>query len=230
MMNRVRLGAMALAVAGVLFLLYPAFRPWNDESTVTGAIASMASGRWVASHLFAMIGFILIPLGLLALHALLRNTRSEPLSGAAVLASWIGAGLTLPYYGAEDFALHAAAGKAAAGAPIDLLGLADAVRYGAVAATTFALGLLLLGIGTVLAAIAIWRTTVLPRSSGILFALGFALFIPQFYLPAAARIAHGVLILLGSAWLAAALWRAAENAPAEANGRVEADGRASANA
>ena len=31
---RTRLGTLALAVAGVLFLLYPAVRPWHDESTV----------------------------------------------------------------------------------------------------------------------------------------------------------------------------------------------------
>jgi hypothetical protein len=49
----------------VLFILYPAVRP--NESTVDGATAAMASGSWVASHLFAMIGFILVPLGLLGL-------------------------------------------------------------------------------------------------------------------------------------------------------------------
>ena len=35
--TRTRLGAIALALAGVLFILYPAVRPWRDESTVTGA-------------------------------------------------------------------------------------------------------------------------------------------------------------------------------------------------
>jgi hypothetical protein len=52
---RTRLGAAALATAGVLFLLYPAVRPWEDESTLDGATKAMSSGAWVASHLFAMI-------------------------------------------------------------------------------------------------------------------------------------------------------------------------------
>jgi hypothetical protein len=205
--TRSRRGALALAVSGVLFVLYPAVRPWQDESTVEGAIKAMSSGAWVAAHLFAMVGFILVALGLLAVWNAVSRTRAERLGFAAVVTTWIGVGLTLPYYGAEDFGLNAIARKAAEGQRFDLLGLVEAVRFSPVPATTFFLGLLLLGVGAVLAAVAIWRSGVLPRSSGILFAVGFALFIPQFYLPPAGRIAHGVLVAAGSIWLALALWR-----------------------
>jgi hypothetical protein len=41
-----RWGAAALAFAGVMFLLYPAVRPWHDETTQAGAHASMASAAW----------------------------------------------------------------------------------------------------------------------------------------------------------------------------------------
>jgi hypothetical protein len=206
--TRTRLGAVALALAGLLFILYPAVRPWDDESTVDGAIDAMGSGAWVAAHLFAMIGFILVPLGLLALRNAVSGTRAEPLAFAAAVTGWIGAGLTLPYYGAEDFGLNAVATKAAEGQQIDVLGLAEAVRYGPVAVTTFALGLLALGAGAVLAAVAVWRSGVLPRYSGVPFAIGFALFIPQFYAPAAIRIGHGLLVAAGAAWLALELARA----------------------
>jgi len=205
--GRIRLGAAALTVAGVLFFLYPTLRPWRDESTVDGATDAMASGWWVASHLFAMIGFILVPLGVLAVRRAVSNTRAEPLAFAAFVTMWVGAGLTLPYYGAEDFGLHAIATKAAEGQSMDLLALVDAIRFNPVAATVFGLGLLLLGVGAVLAGVAIWRSGVLPRYSGILFALGFALFIPQFYTPAAVRIGHGVLVAVGSIWLAIVMWR-----------------------
>jgi len=206
--TRIRLGAVALAVAGVCLFLYPAVRPWTDESTVEGATAAMSSGAWVAAHLFAMIAFILVPLGLLALHSAVSRTRAERIAVVAIVTFWIGAGLTLPYYGAEDFALNAIAKRAQAGQSLDLLDLVDAIRFSPAAATTFAVGLLLMGVGAVLAAITIWRSGVLPRYSGILFALGFALFIPQFYTPAAVRIAHGVLVALGSFWIALVLWRA----------------------
>lgn len=205
---RTRLGALALALAGVLFALYPATRPWHDESTVDGATRAMSSNWWVASHLFAMIAFILVTLGLLAVRDAVRHTRAEPLAFAAVVTGWIGVGLVLPYYGAEDFGLHAIASKYAAGQPLDLLDLVDTVRFNPVAMTTFGLGLIALGVSAVLTAVAVWRSGVLPRPSGILFALGFVLFLPQFYTPAAVRIAHGLLVAVGSAWLALALWRA----------------------
>jgi len=52
--TRIRAGAVALAAAGVLFLAYPALRPWHDEGTVAGATASMSSTAWVTAHFFAV--------------------------------------------------------------------------------------------------------------------------------------------------------------------------------
>ncbi|GAA0992160.1 hypothetical protein GCM10009555_080750 [Acrocarpospora macrocephala] len=205
--TRVRLAAGGLALAGVLFFLYPALRPWREESTPDGALQAMSSPWWVATHLFAMIGFILVPLALLAVRRVVDATRSERLAVTAAVTTWIGVGLTLPYYGAEDFALNTIATKVADGHPLDLLDLADSIRYHPAAVTTFLIGLLLLAIGPVLAATAIWRSGALPRFSGILFAAGFALFIPQFFAPPAVRMAHGVLVAAGCIWLAVALWR-----------------------
>ncbi|WP_051366064.1 hypothetical protein [Hamadaea tsunoensis] len=194
-MSRNRLAALTLAVSGVLFFLYPALRPWADESTAAGALHAMGSPWWVATHLFAMIGFILVPLALF---------RVDKVAAAIM---WIGAGLTLPYYGAEDFALNTLAGKINDGRQLDLLDLSDSIRYHPVAIATFAVGLVLLGVGAVWAAVAVWRRGVLPRLSGVLFGAGFALFLPQFFTGEAVRIGHGVLMLAGCVWLAVGLWR-----------------------
>ena len=206
--TRIRAGAAALAAAGVLFAAYPALRPWHDEGTVAGAVASMSSTAWVSAHFFAMLGFILMPLGLLALRAALVATRAEPLALTATVLAWIGSGLVLPYYGAEDFGLHAIAGSA--GHRADLLSLVHAVRYQPLAMTIFAAGLLLLAAAAIMAATAVWRSHVLPRTSGILFATGLALFLPQFFSPAPVRMAHGILLAAGSIVLAGALWVSAD--------------------
>jgi hypothetical protein len=205
--NRIRLGALALALAGLLFVAYPAVRPWHDENTVAGATQSMASNAWVAAHFFAMVGFILLPLGLLAVRTAVASTRAEPAALVAAVLGWIGVGLTLPYYGAEDFGLHAIAGPHGHG--VDLLPLVKAVRYQPLAITIFGIGLILIAVSAIVAGVAVWRSGALPKWSAVVFAVGFALYLPQFFGPAAVRVGHGVLVAIGSLWLAAALWRAA---------------------
>ena len=153
------------------------------------------------AHLSAVAGFVLLPLGLLAVRAV---TGRGALAGAAFVATWIGVGLVLPYYGAEVFALHAIARSGDA----NVLGLVDAVRNGPVQITEFGVGLLLLAVGTVLAAVAVWRSGTLARWSAVPLAAGFVLFLPQFYGPPALRIAHGVLVAVGCFLLAAELGRA----------------------
>lgn len=210
MIRSVRYGAAALAAAGVLFLLYPAVRPWHDETTVEGAVASMGSPAWVASHALAMVAFVLAALGLLALRVAVPSRRST----AAAVTTWAGAGLVLPYYGAEDFGLHAIARRHAAGESFDLLAAVDAVRWQPAAVTMFGAGLILLAVGGGLAALAVRASGTLPRPSGLLFGLGLLLFLPQFFTPAPVRVAHGALLAVGCVWLAAALWRARSVPPA----------------
>ena len=202
---------MALFLAGFAFLLFPVLRPWFDESTEAGAIAAFGAAAWITSHLLGALGFILVPLGLLAINRLLaRRSAGRPLDAAVVL-TWLGAGLLLPYYGAETFALNAIATSARAGADLDVLALSDAVRNGAAALTTFGLGLLAVAVGAIAAAIAISRSGVLPRYAGVLMAVGLALYLPQFFGPPWLRIAHGALLAVGLFILAGALWGAARD-------------------
>lgn len=201
-MNVNRYASLGFAATGAAFLLYPAVRPWGDETTLSGA-AGMASTPWIVAHLSAVAGFIALPLSLLALRDLLRSRTSL----AALLTTWIGAGLTLPYYGAEVFGVREAAAQARREHDAALLvHLTDAIRYQPAAATMFALGLAAIGAGAILAAVAITRSGRWNRWTGVPMAAGFALFIPQFFAGAPLRIAHGVLIALGCAWLAVALF------------------------
>ncbi len=205
--SRVRWGAVALAVAGLLLIAYPAVRPWHDETTVAGAAQSMSSVAWVAALFFAMVCFVLLPLGLLALRAAVESTRAESTALYATVIAWLGAGLVLPYYGAEDFGLHAIAGPHGQG--VDLLAVVKAVRYQPVAITIFGIGLILLAVAGIVAAVAVWRSGVLPKAAGVLFGVAFALYLPQFFGTEAIRIGHGVVTLVGCLVLAFALWRAA---------------------
>lgn len=177
---------VGLVAAGALFVAYPALRPWGD-ATVDGMAGAFASPAWLAAHLAAVAGFVLVGLGI------------RPLSRAAGAVWWFGAGLVLPYYGAEAFALHALGLRSSGEA---LAAAANAVRNGPVQLTVFGAGLLLFAVAAVLVAVR-GRAVALP------FALAMVLFLPQFFLPPALRIAHGVLLGVGCVLLAVAVRRKA---------------------
>lgn len=199
--RRVRCGALALAAAGVLFFLYPVIRPYPDSA------AAMASAAWVVSHLFAVLGFVLLTIGVGALWMALAQTRGERLAFRALMTTGFGVGLTLPYYGAEVFGLHAIGQRSLQDHNRALLDLPDAIRFSPAAAGTFVAGLLLLAAGPTLAAVAVRRSGVLPQICGVPMALGFVLFLPQFFGPPSLRIAHGLLVGFGCIWLAVEMWR-----------------------
>jgi len=202
--QRVRLAALSLGVCGVLFVLYPALRPFSDEVSLQGKAAFAAPG-WIVAHVLAMIGFILLILGLVGLHLSLRDTPGEHLAFQALIVSWIGTGLLLPFYGAEAFGLHAIGQAALSQQNAALLALANDVRTGP-GLIVFLVGLVLLAAGTIMAAVAIWRSGKYSKWSGVPFALGFALFIPQFFGTQPLRILHGLLIAAGCLWIAMNLW------------------------
>ncbi len=199
---QIRLTAFALTVSGILFVLYPVIRPFSDESSLQGAQA-FASFSWVLAHSLAMVAFVLLALGLLGLYIRLQQTKMKRLAIQALVLVWIGVGLTLPYYGAETFGLHAIGQEALKENNPALLSLTNSIRLHE-GLVFFLPGLVLLAVGTVLFAIAIWRSNSLIRWSGIPLAVGFALYLPQFFGPQSIRVIHGVLIMIACfliAWI-----------------------------
>ena len=205
--GRVRLGAVALAIAGILFFLYPAIRPFSDETTLQGA-AAFASTAWILAHMLAMVAFTLLVLGLLGLYSALQHAPHERLGFLTLVVGIIGVGLTLPFYGGEAFGLHAIGQEALRQHSSSLVGLAADVRSGP-QLIMFLIGLLTIAIAAVMAAVAIWRLGRYRKWSGVPFAIGFALYIPQFFGTQPIRVVHGLLVTVGCLWIAAELWEKA---------------------
>jgi hypothetical protein len=89
--HRIRLAAVSLALSGIFFVLYPAIRPFSDESSLLGAEA-FASFSWVLAHSLAK-AFVLLSLGLLGLYIRLQKTPVERRAIQALVLSWIGVGI-----------------------------------------------------------------------------------------------------------------------------------------
>lgn len=197
---RVRLTSACFALAGLLFVLYPAIRPFSDEKSLQAA-AAFGSTAWVVSHSLAIVAFVSLALGILGVYLLLQQTAVERMALIALVLSWVGVGLTLPFYGAEVFGLHAIGQAAVRQDNPALVSLASDVR-GEPGIWFIVTGLILLGAGVVVFAIAVWRSGVLLKWSGIPLAAGFALYIPQYTASQPLRVAHGLLIALGCGLIA----------------------------
>jgi len=211
---RVRAAAAALAVAGILFALYPALRPYTDETTLDGARA-FASTAWIVSHALGMLGFIGLAVGLLGLHVARAGAGDSKRSFLALLMTWIGAGLVLSYYGAEAYGLRVVGRLAVRTGDAGLLDLAHQIRFGP-GVVLFGAGLVLLAAAGIMTALTAARDRRLVRWGGVLTGICLALYLPQFFGPPPVRIAHGVLLAVGCLWLAAGLWIRRTAAPARA--------------
>jgi len=203
-------GAVA---AGVLLLLFPALRPWPDESVPTLALAAgFASDRWVLAHLCGIAGLGLLAPTLLGVRALLRGRPGARAATAAVVTAWAGTGMSALYFGAEIFGIRTLAQAALRTGDTALPADVDALREQPAAMTLFGLGLALVAAAGVLAAVALWRGGAAPRWSGVVLAAGLLLYLPQFFGSPAVRVGHGVLVAVGLGLVAWAVHRLVDRA------------------
>ena len=83
---RVRLTSACFTVAGLLFVLYPAIRPFSDEKSLQGT-AAFGSTAWIVAHSLAIIAFIMLGLGLFGLYLRLQPTHVERLALIGVVTT-----------------------------------------------------------------------------------------------------------------------------------------------
>lgn len=195
---RARWTAALFALAGVLFAIYPALRPYSSESGMPGALA-FGSDRWVLAHTSGMMAF-----GCLA--AASCTLTAQRLARVSAL---LGVGLILPYFGAETFGLHAIGIAAVSHVDPSLTGLAADVRNNPVALTMFGAGWIFLAIAGVALGRVLWAGY--SHTGAALAAAGFVLYLPQFFGPPWVRIAHGFALGIGLTFVALGVRRKAAN-------------------
>ena len=225
MSSRQKPAVLPFLVGGALMAAYLLLRPYGDAAGATSpeAAQAFASQLWVASHVCGMLA-----LGAYALGVHQLTTRQS--SRAALVArraAVAGAFLVQPYYGAEAFGLHVV-GVRALSRP-DLLSLVTEIRDNGWAMALFVTGLLSLLVSGVALALTWSRRSNRRWAVGPLAAL-MVLFVPQYYLPPAGRMAFGVAYLVASLVLARATSAAARDEAAEVGAMSGATGVASSRA
>jgi hypothetical protein len=206
--DRIRLGALALGLSALLLTVFPLARPFfrldifAPEKTMAAASPAFASVPWALSHYLAMLGFVLLIGGMLALYALHAGAETEPRAFRGLLWGLMGVALILPAFGVEAFTMPVIGKLHLDGAT----GLAPVIplTYRGPMTVVLLLGLLFLAVGAFNFAFAIRRSGQLPVWAAFVFAIGLALWLPL--LPKPVRIFDGLLIGLGGIPLAWRMW------------------------
>lgn len=207
--TRIRLGALALGLSALLFTAFPLVRPFfrldprSPDETLAAASPVITSAPWLLAHVMATLAFVLLLYGMLALYARLEEVHHGPSTMVGLVLSLAGIALIMPMLGVETFILPIVGRLYLEGATN--LAPAVALIYLGPATLMFLFALLLLAVGSMSFALAIWRSGALPRGAGVLLAVGLALWFPPF--PPLIRIVDGFVIGVGGVWLAGAVWR-----------------------
>jgi hypothetical protein len=210
-LTRVRFGALALGLSALLFLAFQVFHPVSslDLSNPEAATRTFGSLAFVLTDSMLIVAFTLLPLALLSVDAALRRNRAERLAFVGLLLVFAALGPFQAFSGVGAFAFSAASQVYQQGKPdaLDVLAAlveGPSVAYGLV-------GVLLLIVGAIVVAVAIWRSGAVHKWAGVLYALSLVLFIAAVSSPTGVqrllRLIDGKLGGLGGPWLAWSLWR-----------------------
>jgi hypothetical protein len=198
---QLRPGAVAL---GLSLLLVPV--AFGIITTASDA-QTLTSGLYLLRQVLLLSSFILLIFGSLGLYASLANSRMARLAFAGMILCVVGSSLFLPFFGIFTFAAPVI-GQLSLQGHRDALNVLSTITASP-GAISLAVASLLLTLGDILFAIAIWRSGTLPKWAGVIYALGSVILSFQPVLPQIGLIIGGLVTLIGGAWLALAIWRQA---------------------
>lgn len=203
-------GLIGLPLYGAL-TLWSSLTPQPDPNTQYEAWARfVTTDRYVISHLLGSgVGLILAIFGTFALGTFLSQTRAATMGFIAMVISILGSALFLMPLGVSAFAAPGEGQAFLAG----IGGLPDLpiTLAGQLMGITFLVVIILSLVGNVLMGIAIWRSNVLPKWSGVLWALAPILMYPMGIAYALLINVHStpptvpvgaVVILVAGSWMA----------------------------
>ena len=173
----IRLGILALPVAGVLTLVGLIGRYNTPNPRVAPKVAAEAAsstGYVVSQFLGNVLGLTLLIFGVLALTVYLAETSVERVALAAMILSIAGIAPIMSAMGVTTYALPVL-GRAYLSGQQDAVQIVDAI-FGQPLTSIFLVAFLLYAAGFILFGVAIWRSGVFPKSAAISFGVHAPLF------------------------------------------------------
>jgi hypothetical protein len=202
----IQIGIAAIPVYGLL-TGWATLTHQPDAQTDFGSYAQyISTPEFFAHHLIGSIGGTIFALyGVIALFAYLMTRRGAGVALAGLLASVAGNILIGSLFGVAAFAAPVL-GEAYLAGNHSMVEVNSAI-YNMPLGLTGLTGGLFYSLGTILFGVAIWRSKVLPKAAGILYAVSgpllslFGLFI------GVAQTVGSVSLIIAGVWLAWRVWR-----------------------
>lgn len=203
---RVRLGVLALFIAALLFgfnivLRGPSVNPSVDPA---GFANSATAGIFIPAWLLSLVATILAVFGLLALYTYFAGGNLERWALMGMLLSVAGYVLIAPLFGFMALATPTIAELYIQGQTA-VIQVAEAIFAGAASLTVLSLSALLYTVGSVLFAVAIWRSGMLPKWSAIPYAVQAPLI--SVAITFETELLGAVLLIISSGWIAWRIWK-----------------------
>ena len=220
----VRLGVLALPLAGLLSFLVGLFNPiwlfepfvFASEEPQVAAAEFLTSGFFVSQLVGTILALTLFIFGVVSLFAYLANRSGRALALAAMVLSIVGIALGLSGSGVAAYA-GPALGKAYLGGQEETAITVIASIIDGPWGTMSTLFFLLYSAGFILFGVGIWRSGVLPRWAGVLVAVHAPLISgpPALFGQVGSEVGS-VLVVVGGGWIALSVLRSPSSAPREA--------------
>jgi hypothetical protein len=171
------IGLLVLPLYGAL-TFWSSLHPQPDPNTHYEAWSRyVTTDHYVFTHVFgSILGLILAIFGTFALGAYLTRSRAGHMGLVAMVITVLGSALFLPGMGVSAFAVPEEGQAYLAG--IEGLDKLPPIFADTAFAVTNSLMVLLIFVGNILLGVAVWRSGVLPRWSGALWAAGAVLMYP----------------------------------------------------
>ena len=218
--NWIRAGLLALPIYGLL-TLWATFTHEPDRQNQVEAYARyISTSTYLTQHLLgSILGTILAIFGVIALGAYLANGRTGRLALLGMVLSVAGNCLILTIFG---FSTHVSpvVGRLYLEGQPGAMAVNEAILSSSAFAILVVPGLLFYLLGAILFGVAIWRSGMLPKWAGALYAPTGLLIAAGVAIGAAQTVGSALLIVAGG-WIAWSLMRQRSSQPvAEAQPRV----------
>ena len=224
--TRIRAGIALLVLSGVMTVVGLALRGPNPveghaldaEAFVRVSLAPTHELTWA----ILLLNLVLQTFAWMALWGFLRGTREEPLAFWGMVLSIAGNGLFLPIAGIVSLTAPMVAQLYQAGntAAIEI---AESAIFGPLALPFLIASAIALFVGAGLTALAIWRSSWLPRWAAVLYFL-HALWLTFFaQVHFALEFSGGPLLLLAALGIARAVWRHTSSTKGRVTGGVDGE-------